>query len=305
MASLTVPELLKFDWRVNNFIEKYLNQEVFVLNSGQKVTLTMDEFILAVLKRRRPAEYQKLLFQDSKNKTRLYRVINFKQTPEFGGIEERGTLDFQDRTYIVDSLNRQMNIIRSQTGKNVVDIKVQNKSYPVYKAQTSSEKATFSFIDENENEIFWASHNMNTNIRDFGDWSSFDDPIISNHPETIAFIQAIEERFDDLKVDFPSYLSIAKKIQDPDLKKAAVYGSDFGTGSKPGPNNVNMIAQGEITLINYAQYYRLQSFHFYENGNDIKGEYEPILMASYNKETGGVKYAITPKYFRTIKEWIA
>lgn len=303
MASLTVPELLKFDWRVNNFIEKYQNKEPFILNSGQKVTLNFDELVFAVLNRKRPAEYHKLFFQDSKIQTRLYRIINFKQTPEFGGIDERGTLDFQDRSYIVDSLNRQMNIIRSQTGKPVVDIKVQNKIFSVYRAQTSSGKANFSFVDEKENEIFWASHNMNTNIRDFGDWSTFQDPAIANHPETVAFVQALEERFDDLKVDFPSYLSIAKKIKDPTLKKVAVYGSEYG--SKNSSENVNMIAQGEITLLNYAQFYRMHSFHFYENGDELKGEYEPIFMASYNKETGGVKYAITPKYFRTIKEWIA
>jgi hypothetical protein len=304
MASLTVPELLKFDWRINNFIQKYQNEEIFILNSGQKVTLTLDELILSVLRRKRPAEYYKLLFQDSKTPTRLYRIINFKQTPEFGGFDDRGTLDFHDRSYIVDSLNRQLNVIRSQTGKKTIDIKVQNKTFSVFRAQTSTGKANFSFVDEYDDEIFWATHNKNTNIRDFGDWSTLEPASIANHPETIAFIQAIEDRFDDLKVDFPSYLSIAMRIKDPNLKKYAVYGPDFGTGEALSNQNVNMIAQGEITLLNYAQYYKMHAFRFFENGSEIKGEYEPIFLASYNKETGGVKYAITPRYFRTVKEWI-
>lgn len=339
MASLSPYELLKYDWRIQKFAQKYKDQEPFELNSGSLVKLKFDEKIYKTILSKKSAELQKIEFIDYKIKTRKYKLSNFKKTEEFGGkpngapgkaIEDReiqiineqinalrGSLDeielsahfkkIKIKMEQIRSINEQLNEIRSKTGEKEVDIRSRTRIYKVAKCIKTQgiPKSDFTLVDKFGNEVMWISHKEGSSPRDFQQWGGMTEPEIANHPETRLFVQQIQEKFPD---GLPNAMTIGKKIKDENLKKMSIYGVGYGSLNF-GRQNVTLVLQGSVKIRRYGSIYIFSANHVYYNGDRAIGEYEPVFMAMYKGDRSnfgvkGARFAIQPFASRKVKEWI-
>ena len=93
------------------------------------------------------------------------------------------------------------------------------------------------------------------------------------------------------------------------LKKYAVYGVDYSEKGTLGQQNVSVVLQGTVKLFKYGKVYKFTANHHHENGEEITGGFEPVMMAMYKGDRSnfgvkGARFAIQPKDSRNVKEWI-
>ena len=89
-----------------------------------------------------------------------------------------------------------------------------------------------------------------------------------------------------MKLYFLSLIrKLDKEIKDENLKKKAVYGDDYKQGSRQyGRDNVQLVLQGPVKLVKKGSYYEIDANHTHENGEQMKGDYEPIFTAQYRSD---------------------
>lgn len=308
MASLSASELLKYDWRVQKFAEKYKAGEQFELVSKQKVKLLYEDSIYKTLLKKKPAEIQKIIFRDSKSKTKTYKLNSFAKNEEFGGKPVGGGAGVGIEMREIDSINEQLNEIKSKTGESFVPIKVKAKTYRAVKCVKTKgvPKSDFSILDENGNEIIWLSHKEGSSARDFQQWGGMTETNIQNHPEAQKFIKKVQEKFPK---GIPNATTVASMIKDSKLKKMSIYGVDYDVGKPLGLQNVSVVLQGPVKLRKVGKAWEFMANHAHENGEDITGDFEPVMMAIYKGDRSnfgvqGARFAIQPKGSRKITEWI-
>src|SRR6185503_4424864 len=308
MASLSPSELLKYDWRVDKFIEKYEAGEPFELNSGQSVKLLIEKENLVVLMRRKNSEYQKLEFIDARVKTRTYKLSSFKKTVEFGGKPDGGGVGVGIETREINSINKQFDEIRSKTGLGYIPIKVKNFKYQAVSCIKTFgvPKSDFSILDKNGNEIIWLSHKEGSTPRDFQQWGGMTDPAIASHPESQDFIQQMQDMFPE---GIPRATTVAKEITSFNLQAMAIYGVDYSKSSPFGLNNVSVVLQGPVKVTKYGNSFEFKANHSHENGDRMSGGYTPVFMCMYKGDrsqfgVAGARFAIQPRDSRAVTQWI-
>ena len=307
---LSVPELFKYSWRIDKFIQKYQDKEPFTLLSNQKVVLAYSEETLKTLKKKKSDDYRKLEFSDSKVKTRKYKFTSFLKDEDFGG-KPAGKMaaGIEDEMKAVENINSQLAEIKGKTGKKIVKIKIGTHSYNVAKATkvAGTVKSDLALLDESGGEVVWISYKKGNRAKDFQQWGGMTEPIIQNHKEVQTFIKQLQDKFGEV---MPNATTIAKKIKDAKLKKYAVYGINFDiAGRGLGQQNVSIVLQGDIKLKKDGVGYELNSEHVLENGEAITGDYEPVLMAIYKGDRSqfglkGARFVIQPRASRAVTEWI-
>jgi hypothetical protein len=308
MAALSTSELLKYAWRVEKFASKYKAGELFELTSKQKVKLLYEDAIYKALVSKKTANIQKLVFRDSKSKTKTYKLNNFMKNEEFGGKPAGGGAGVGIEMREINSINSQMDEIRAKTGEKFVPIKVKTKTYRAVKCVKTKgvPKSDFSILDENGNEIIWLSHKEGSSARDFQQWGGMTEANIQNHPEAQKFIKQIQEMFPD---GIPNATTVAKKIKDNKLQKMSIYGVDYAPGKTLGLQNVSVVLQGPVKLKKTGKAWEFTANHAHENGEDITGDFEPVMMAIYKGDRSnfgvkGARFAIQPKGSRKVTEWL-
>jgi hypothetical protein len=308
MASLSPSILLKYDWRIQKFLEKYKNQEPFELNGGQKVKLVFETYKYEIIEKKKQGELQKIEFTDAVIKTKTYKLSSFKKNVEFGGKPPGAGAGVGIETREIKSINDQFDKIRSETGLKYVPIKIGTKTYQAVKCIKTKgvPKSDFSVVDEQGNEIIWISHKEGSSPRDFQQWGGMTEDRIQNHPEAQKFIKQMQEKFPN---GIPSAMTVGKIINDHMLKKYAVYGVDYSEKGTLGQQNVSVVLQGTVKLFKYGKVYKFTANHHHENGEEITGGFEPVMMAMYKGDRSnfgvkGARFAIQPKDSRNVKEWI-
>ena len=308
MAALSTTELLKYDWRIKKFADKYKAGEPFELTSRIKVNLLYEGAIYKALLSKKQLEIQKIIFKDANSKTKRYKLNNFMKNEEFGGKPPGGGAGVGIEMREIDSINKQMNEIRSKTGEKFVPIKVKSKTYRAVKCVKTKgvPKSDFSILDENGNEIIWLSHKEGSSARDFQQWGGMTEANIQNHPESQKFIKKIQDKFPK---GIPNATTVASMIKDNNLKKMSIYGVDYKHDSPLGLQNVSVVLQGPVKLIKVGKSWQFNANHSHLNGEDITGDFEPVMMAIYkgdrsNFGVDGARFAIQPKGSRKVTEWI-
>lgn len=308
MSSLSPAELLKYDWRVEKFIEKYVNKEPFETVSSQMVRLLFTEDNLFTLQRRKASEYQKLEFIDSKIKTKTYRLSSFKKTVEFGGKPDGGGAGVGIEMREINSINVQFDDIRSRSGKAYVPVKLKNQTYYAYQCIKTFgvPKSDFSILGSQGEEIMWLSHKEGATPKDFQQWGGMTDPAIANHPESQLFIQQMQDKFPN---GIPPATTIAKRIKSINLQAMSVYGVDYSKSSPMGLDNVSLVLQGPVKVVRYGNAFEFKANHVHENGERITGGFEPVFMCIFkgdrsNFGVAGARFAIQPRDSRKVTEWI-
>lgn len=308
MANLSASELLKYDWRIDKFISKYKNEETFELSGGQKVKLSYNDETLKALKTKKQAVLSKIEFQNSRSKGLKYKLTAFKKNEEFGGKVAGKSAGADIEAREINSINKQINEILSKTGEKSIPVKIKSKTYRIAKCYKTPgvPKSDFYLTDENENEIAWISHKEGSSARDFQQWGGMTEKNIQEHPEVQKFIKQIQEMFPD---GITRATTIAKYIKDPILKRYAVYGVDYGLDKPMGRQNVSLVLQGPVKISKSASKYVFTANHAHENGEDITGPFEPVLMAMYKGDRSnfgveGARFAIQPAQSRNVTKWI-
>jgi hypothetical protein len=305
MSNLTISELLKYKWRADRFIEKYKNEEKFVLVGGQKVGLVFSEATYALLQGRRYIDYNKIEFVDKNVKTRKYKFHSFRKTEEFGGVERLPSLGIDNSKREVNSINNQFNIIRSKSGEKAVPIRFRNKTYMVYTA-VLSDNSTIDLCDENNEPLLYISYRDGDTPRKFGMWcDDLSNQEINKFTEVRSFITAVQSKFQNGMT--PQDRSVACRIREDALEKVSVYGPDYG--GKISKNNISYIAQGRIQINPDGSGFVVSSNRIYENGDSVVGGYTPILIAQYQDKASdfGVpncRMSIQPLLVDTNVEWL-
>ena len=171
-------------------------------------------------------------------------------------------------------------------------------------------KADLYFLDNNGKECLWVSHKAGTTAKSFQQWGGVSEkiePKIAAHKEVKKFGEDLLLLCDSVESkNLPQGTSVMRKIEDPTLKKQAVYGNEYGSG-KLSRQNVAYVLQGSIlfnpvgtvTKDSYSlPLYEIKpdktkgsSMHI--NGEDITGDYEPVLSATYrgeNRKSFGINH---------------
>ena len=183
---------------------------------------------------------------------------------------------------------KKISSILEESGCDYVTIKYKNNLYDVVRVEKTpgTHKSDFHFIDKDGNQCLWISHKAGRHPTDFQQWSGMSDRVertIYTHNEVQAFIKDLYKLYPNNIM--PNRESVMKPITDPKLKKMAVYGSGYtGSPNNEGINNVCYVLQGNVELKpipSQPNVYTVEAFHKYENGDNITGDYVPVIGAVY------------------------
>lgn len=276
MANLSATELLKYDWRVEVFLKKYKDSDLFETTT-EKVKLVYDDDNAEILKKRVQQELSKLRFRDAKNKE--YRLTSFVKTKEFGGKGADSGVRIENIE--LKSLIKQIDEIKKKTAKADVPFRVGRKTYNVFTAVSTpgTPKSDLHLIDQNNRELVWISHkdgSRPTDIQQWGGMTERAEPKIFAQTETQNFIKEVRSQFG---IIMPRATTVARKISSSLLKNMSVYGNQFGQAL--GRQNVSILLQGPIKVKKVGNFYELDANNVHLNGDEITGGFEPVFMAMY------------------------
>lgn len=306
MASLSMKELSKRN-NFSIFTKRIsIGQGFYVI--GKDELILLDTSILDVI--------------DDLEGLRYYEKSRSVLLPVIGGSDVKLTSLYKDSEFSnrtqnttikqdleVYSLSHKLEEIKKKTNKPYVDVRVSETIYRVVSVILSpfGYKSDFHFMDIEGSNVLHISHKYGNSPRDFQQWSGTSkrfQKTISDHPEVISFISALQ----DMGNELPRASTVARRIKDDRLKQLAIYGTDFG--SDFGLNNVEAVLQGSLSLKNIGDCYMLiASHHGLRNPVVPSQSYEPVFLAVHKKDRRdhGIKNArvtINPIGGRRIKQFI-
>ena len=306
MASLSMKELSKRN-NFNIFTKRIsIGQGFYVV--GMDELILLDTSILDKiddLEGLRHYEKGNSVLLPTKDGNQIKLTSLYKDS-EFSNRTQNTTIKQDLEVY---SLSHKLEEIKKKTNKPYVDIRVSETIYRVVSVILSpfGYKSDFHFMDTEGNSVLHISHKYGNSPRDFQQWSGTSkrfQKAISDHPETISFISALQ----DMGNELPRASTVARRIKDDRLKQLAIYGTDFG--SEFGLNNVEAVLQGSLSLKNIGDCYILIASHHGLRNPVVPSEsYEPVFLAVHKKDRSdhGIKNArvtINPIGGRRIKQFI-
>ena len=287
MTPMTPKEWIKYDWRIEVFLKKYKDKQPFELRTGQKVVFVYDKSVYDAMASRDQKRISNIVLTGT-NKT-SYKASDIGKNKEFGGKGSGAGTAKEDME--LASLIRQIDDAKAVIGSSTVPIKVNGKVYNVFTAQTTpgTPKSDFHLVDIDGKEVVWISHKDGRTAKDFQQWggiSQRSEPKIFAHPEVQAFVSDLKHAYPN---GLPRATTLYRKIRDRKLKMLSVYGNEFG--QKLSRQNVSVMLQGPVRLKKSGNGYELDSNHVHYSGEEMAGEYEPVLTAIYkgDRSDAGVK----------------
>lgn len=274
MAMLSANELRKDEKRVEHFIRKLNDNTPFETKNGYVYIVPTDD-IIAALTEASNSELNKYPLHDKDGN--VYRLSDFVKNEEFGG---KDTSEKEDIALV--SLQKQIDLVKDITEKNIVPIQIKNNTYSVSGVVSTPGyfKSDFHLIDNYGKAVVYISHKDGTSPTGFRQWSGAsykNEPNIYNHEETKDFINAIKTKYPK---GLPPATAISRKITDSNLKNISVYGNNYSDGY--GPQNVNVVLQGSVNLVQKSpDVFSLDAHNIHYNGDIMTGGYEPSFRAQY------------------------
>lgn len=306
MQPLSPAEFMKYEWRIDVFLDKYKNGKSFSMKDGSTLAFEYDASIAKIMQKRSQAAMRDVLLLGKDGKQ--YRLSALGKDKDFGGKGAGFSTRDEDRE--LNSLNSQLDAIRSKDKTGVVKIKVGKKTYEVAAAVSTpgTPKSDFHLVDANGNQVAWISHKKGRTAKDISQWGGVSkraEPDIFKHPETQKFAQDVTAKYPD---GLPRAMTISRKIKDKKLKSMAMYGNQYG---RPlGIQNVSILIQGPVNLKKRGGVYVFDSNHIHLNGESVdRTEFEPVFMAIYKGDRNdlglkGTRVVISAVGGRKVKEEI-
>lgn len=289
-------QLFKYEWRVIKFTQKYIDNDVFEFVDGRKLKLIFSENILKLIQDKYPESLrgQILLAEDGK----YYRFSDLNKTAEFGGKGKNYGVQIEERQ--IENFNKALDEFK------VIPIKLGNDTYEVLELQKTpgQPKSDFHFLSKMRREIAWISHKDGKRAFDFSQYSGITEQGISDNPEVKDFIEAVKTKFPK---GIDRATTVARKIESKKIKMRSVYGNQYG--GPFGRQNVTCLLQGDIKLEKSGNNFKIDAYHVHLNGDDLDGEFEPVLMCSYKNDrsqngVASARFSISPIKSRKINEMI-
>lgn len=193
----------------------------------------------------------------------------------------------RDELAAVDNIAQQIQNAITKEQQEYIKLSINGdiKKVDGIRSTPGNPKSDFEFIFQH-NPVFWISHKDGTKAKDhqqYGGLTCVSGKSVCGHPETISFVNEISKRYSK---GMPPGASVWRKIKDPQLKLFSIFGFDYGT--KFGPNNVNALYQGTVTLVPKGNnVYEINSAHSVFNGQLPTETYEPILYGRFSGSRGG------------------
>ena len=133
--------------------------------------------------------------------------------------------------------------------------------------------------------VVWISHKKGTSANDFQNWggiSERNERKIASKKATKEFVEKITETLAENPAKQGDLYTM--EISDNEIKYLSVFGRDWKRGSlNYGPNNVNVVIQGNVDLVFTGQYdhylnrpiYKIKAIHVIENFGTV-GSFYPF-----------------------------
>ena len=239
---------------------------------------------------------------------RTVRLSGLEKTGEFGG---RGTgFSTRDEDAALGTINKMLEQMKQDNAE--IDLVIGNRTVSVAKfvSTPGTPKSDFHAVDASGNAVAWVSHKKGSQAKDFGQWGGVSDKelaVVYNRipgikEEIDSFVQAVRDISPDGQMIKGS--TFARKLKDGRLRGIAIYG--IGWGGKTGPQNVDLVLQGEPKF-DGNKLVATGSSH--ANKERLEGEFEPVLMVRYSKDRNnfgikGARFGVYPMGGRKIAKWI-
>ena len=211
----------------------------------------------------------------------------------------------------VKSIRESLTKIKEKLGSDFVNLQIGKNTYQVVNVESTpgTPKSDFHFRDINGNMVGFVSHkdgNSPSAIQQWGGISERGEPILAAHPETKAFVETLRAMYPD---GIPPATTVARKIQDRNLRMKAVYGNQYTANAKSSTQNVDILLQGNVSIQPVGNRYKLTAPINHNSGEDIVGQNEPVFMAIYKGDRSnygikGARLVISAKGGRSIKQYV-
>jgi len=289
MATLSIPELNKYQYRVGVLLDKVKGGDPFTIaGSGDEIFLMRDpdfinalELVVAEFRETGDArqafnnnfpatainKYGTPVFPVDHEKSQSWggdfiSLNSLQKTEDFGG--EQAGKRLAKEAHAMAQLG---NIIGEEIDSNdgsPITLVVPDKDGGVaqkfagvvgVEGVAGDPKADFKIERAGELPSIYISHKDGATVKSFGQWSGVSSKaglIISENPEVLEFERKLKAnigRADDGKYYMPRRKTYVHKITDQNLKYLAVFGPDYSRDGEGGINNVDYVAQGTFKLM--------------------------------------------------------
>jgi len=310
MAGLSPTELKKRN-NFSLFKQRITNRQEFTLAEGKGQKVKIDHRVAATI-----SSIDDLVNQYSVGKsiilpTAMGTQVRLTQLYKDAAFVGRTQSTTAAEDYQVKVIRESLAKIKDKLGSDYVDLQVGRKYYKVVNVESTpgTPKSDFHFRDINGNMVGFVSHkdgNSPSAIQQWGGISERGEPILAAHPETKAFVETLRAMYPG---GIPPATTVARKIQDRNLRMKAVYGNQYTANAKPSTQNVDILLQGNVSIQQIGNRYKLTAPINHDNGEDIVGQNEPVFMAIYKGDRSnygikGARLVISAKGGRSIKQYV-
>ena len=223
-----------------------------------------------------------------------YSIADLLKDSTFGGKGKGSGTVVED--YNLKLLNDQILKAVEENDGAPINIIVNGKKYDNIVGAVSQKgmpKADFNLINSSDIPVVFISHKKaggkGPSSDDFIRWSGY--TMYANHPEVKAFNDALKKWLEENNLEgLPNQTRFITPIKDDELIRKLIYGPNYG--KVYGPENVNLILQGKISLVpEDKDTYKLEAEHVESPPSVPQGSYTPYLTAGYrgDREMFGIK----------------
>lgn len=280
-------ELYKYDWRVEEFVDRFSNGGQFMLTNGEPVYFVFDSSIANRIKNK---EVKGLKLQtDNGQLVSLSKIkkTNNEDFGKFGGKDSNEV--FKQENVNLKQLNKDLEVSQGH-------FSVLGDRYSVDELKITPSGSKADFYTERDTPFF-LSHKHGSEPYHFQQWGGI--TMFKDHPEVRYFIERVTEH-GDLQPGYSSFM----EIRDAGLKFMSMYGVNYGLAK--GLHNVDFVAQGTTKIENG----QLVASKIFKNGDLPLDHYRPVLCCIYkgvDRNQFGIRsarFSISPFGTRRFKQEI-
>lgn len=276
--------------RIEVFLQKIIDGDAFTTTKG---AIVLDKDQHKDLKERMyaPGFSSELVGKIGSRRAKVRYPHDFLKTPEFGGKGAGSGVAAEDAA--LRYFKARLEEVFAKEGERLIKLKIGGRV--VYLTDVISTpnpggrdpKADFSVIGaDGETQVAWISHKAGRTASDFQQYGGLSDAVFQSDPEVKAFMNDVKDMAPDGLERGQSFMRVAKSAK---LINRSIYGVDFGRSR--GINNVDEFHQGNMNLVKSGGSYVIKSTHMGKNGDELSGDYSPILYIRYDARpanAGGV-----------------
>jgi len=290
-VKLEITDFRKNENRVLTFLKKIKIGEEFGTVGKGLVTIAKEEYdeVMVFLQAddgKFPESRSSMYVKTSKGKLKIPN--DFTKTGDLGGGgKESG---YAAETLAMNDFNKKLETLLMQLNKSSVPLIVGKPTRTVECAKMvktegryngKEPKSDMSIINTSGKPVAYISHKAGRNASSYQQYGGVSKAALPtnyrNHPEIKSFMDEVLKLKPEGLVSGNSFY---RKIKDNKLSSISIYGPMFG--QRPGISNVDEFHLGNMNLhAKTATKYVIESIHKGTNGDELTGDYTPILLIRY------------------------